>query len=565
MGNLDNIIREAEGLLPVDQFINKCGRDYINKEEWVENPLCDKSKKLEVLAKKIFKTNLPGIYLDNLKIRNLHLGLIHIERQEYNEAFDCFKKIYKTDKDSLYTYTFFSFLASRLQDWQWFIEFTEKHKKGWVVPENLALIADLHPKFESLFPFLKKKNVKLKNLSIRYKHISNSLMKKATKKILKERRDDFVKIFESTNDVYEFSDKLVSPFFIIKKYGRKEGFILEKKLINYYKRYKDLSLPKIIYESNKENIIVFLREAYKTDFLTELENIYGSQKLKPELREKKFEQFREEFGKLMTALANIHANTPNNILKGNEKNEKNYQKDLDSFCEVVNTITKGKLESISSQFKEDYACIIKRLAKAKKVIYKDAYLRNALIPSRLHSEIQLIDFEKSCLAPAQLDLVQVLDFGNFLNDKHKEELMDTYLYTFNVLVENPRNFYNPSKIVKDKKEFKKIFDYACVHRNIMHFRSQSKLLGQGDNSPQTKLYRKASLRNSIKALDKILDYENKRVVEIRVRAHWRGETLVKYYSRKNLCMPLRKYELWDKKRLKRIKSYLESVYRELYQ
>lgn len=582
MGNLDKIIMEAGKLLPLDQFINQFGQNHVNeKGTWIENPLCDKSRELNTLVDVIFKENLSPIYLENSAIKNLHLGLIHTERQEFNEAFDCFKRVYEIDKDSLYTYAFFSFLASHLRNHYLLDELIKKRKKERITPEFLAKSKDLYKKFESIFPFLRKKEYGMKNLSTKYKHISNSLMKEVIKKILKERHTDFIKIFESTNDVYEFSDELLNPFFIIKKYKKKEGFILENELINYYKHCKDLILPSIIYRSNKEHILVFFREDYRTDFLTSLEDVYGVKedvenikKLKTTLTEAEFNNLhwsvRGAFESLIRLLAKIHANTPYDILEGNKKLEKNYKEELDSFCEVVNKLTNDKLNPETNQFKKDYSLIIKRLVRVRKVIYKDAYLKNALLRYRLpHKDsldlIQIIDFEKSCLAPAQLDLVQVLDFGNFLNDKRKEDLINIYLHDFNVLVGKPWNFYNPKRIVKDKKRFKKVFDYACVHRNIMHFRSQSKLLNQGDNSPQTKLYQKLSLENSIHALNRILDYENKRWKEARIGSYWRGGTVIKPHERKILYRPLCKNESWDKKQLIRLKSYLESVYEELYQ
>ncbi len=582
MGNLDRIIMEAEKLLPVDQFIDQFGQNHVDeKGTWIENPLCDKSRELNTLVDVVFRENLPLIYLDNSAIKNLHLGLIHTERWEFNEAFDCFKKVYEIDKDSLYTYAFFSFLASHLRNHHLLDELIKQKKKERITPEFLVKSKDLYKKLELMFPFLREKKYDARNLSIRYRYIADNLMKKVIEKILKERYDDFTKVFESTNDVYEFSDKLLNPFFIIKKYRKKEGFILENKLINYYKRYKDLLLPNIIYRSNKDRILVFFRGDYRTNFLTALENVYGIKedvenirKLKSKLAETEFNNLYWSIGgafeNLVRLLARIHANTPYNLLKGNKKLEKDYKEERDSFCEVVNKLTNNRLNTKIAQFKKDYDLVIKHLARTQKVIYKDAYLKNALLRYKLpHGSssdlIQIIDFEKSCLAPAQLDLAQVLDFGSFLNDKHKEALIDIYLHDFNTLVGKPWNFYNPKKIIKDKKQFKKIFDYACVHRNIMHFRSQSKLLRQGDNSPQTKMYQRVSLENSIQALNRILDYENKRRKEVTISSYWRGETIIKYHKKKILYRPLRKNENWDKKRLIRLKSYLESVYKELYQ
>lgn len=610
MESLDKTIMGAEDLLPVDQFIDQCGRDYINKKaELVRNPLCDKSEKLEVLAEKIFRKNLPEVYLNNSQIKNLHLGLIHIERGEYSEAFDCFKKVYETDENSLYTSAFFSFLASRLRDWHLAVEvmqpwYKRKHKKEWVVP-TLAKSADLYLKFEFLFPFLKKKNTNQKNLSTKYKHITKNLMGETIKKILKERCNDFKKVFESTNDVYEFSDKLLSPLFIIKKYGKNEGFVLERKLINHYKRDKNLKLPEIIYNSNKEGIIVFSKEP-KRDFLTLLENIYEIKKYIEKIKEpinsgffsrkldkkqlhpgifycissepKEYSKtdlqyqsdywIKGSFRLLIEAIARLHANTPYTALKENEKTEIDYQNDLASFCERIDKLTNGKLKNDISQFKEDYRLIIRHLANTQKVLYKDMYLKNELWDvtwgERNLNETQIIDFEKCGLAPAQLDLAQILDFGNFLNNEEKEELIDSYIEKFNLLVEKPWLFYNPSKIIKNREKFKSIFDYACVHRNLLHFRSQSKLLEKGDNSPQTKLYQKISLENSIKALNKMLNHHDKQVRVIGVGPYWKGKTLVKYHSKRNIHRSLRQHKTY-RPQLERIKSFLETAYANIYQ
>lgn len=219
----------------------------------------------------------------------------------------------------------------------------------------------------------------------------------------------------------------------------------------------------------------------------------------------------------LKSLANLNACIPTDLID-KEFTNGGYKEEIQN---VILGFEKDLGKKFSEQFKDEflknYEVIDLVLSSAQKSLYKDAYLKNWIIDDsklfdkknqdvELNSKIIPIDFERCAIAPVQIDLAFLLDFGNFIEDKEKDELIDYYIRCANRF----KGKDDPN-LIFDIKKFKRVFDYACVHRNLLTFRSYSRFIEEGDNSKEAKDYKKISLENSIKALQKLISHEKNNI------------------------------------------------------
>lgn len=225
--------------------------------------------------------------------------------------------------------------------------------------------------------------------------------------------------------------------------------------------------------------------------------------------------FIHHFEHCLEELAKLNANIPKHLIK-KEFMKRDYNKGIPS---VLSSFEKDLNKKFSKRFRnkflKNYDTIDSILSSAPKYLYKDSYLKNWII---IDSDMQFkkvipIDFERCAIAPVQLDLAFLLDFGNFLDsfaysdytkgEDLKEQLIDYYIDKFN----ETSSIKDTSNMISDRKEFKRIFDYARVHRNLLTFNSYSKFIEKGDTSKEAMDYKRISLENSIRVLQKLIGYE----------------------------------------------------------
>jgi len=205
-------------------------------------------------------------------------------------------------------------------------------------------------------------------------------------------------------------------------------------------------------------------------------------------------------------LAELNSDIPKELIK-KEFIKGDYKKEaLDVFTSFEPNLNKKFSIDFKTRFLKNYESIDNVLATAPKFLYKDAYLNNWIITTPDY--ITSLDFERCTIAPVQLDLAFLLDFDQFIEEKEKYYFLDYYIDYFNQINLN-------KSLIPDKKEFKRVFDYACVHRNLLTFRSYNRFIKEGDNREKTAEYRRVSLNNSIKALQKLISYEKDNISELK--------------------------------------------------
>lgn len=246
----------------------------------------------------------------------------------------------------------------------------------------------------------------------------------------------FDRIAETRNPVRVLkSSRFLSQTIVLKDKDRREDLLAEAELTNYIKEFlpDKFGIAEPLYitkEPVEEAYTYVMRHVSGETFLDKL---------------KKYDYFALD--SIVDCLACIHANVPKDIVRKGE---------LDIEFKLRSKLLDPDFNlpsNLADKILENYAPVLKSFENSTYVYNKDAHPENWLV----NSKIVVLDCENNFLVPQQFDLVNLLEYSDYLLDKQKDEAIKKYIssYAGHAKVEG-----------RDLQEFRLAYFNAVVHRAI---------------------------------------------------------------------------------------------------
>ncbi|MCP3683021.1 MAG: aminoglycoside phosphotransferase family protein [bacterium] len=303
---------------------------------------------------------------------------------------------------------------------------------------------------------------------------------------------------ETVNDVYVLGpSKFLSGMFVFKE-GKRENLEKEhgltsyvEKLLSDYNRYDvptPLHVGDDVYKeiaqgmkpSHLERNFLFQKSASQeqgaTDFCYVMRHVAGET-----LYERVKRGENDDFSDVAEFLALLHAKIPEEM---SEKGRLDLEKKLKAGLENEN-LKAG--EDLVAKILDNYTPVFNTFKSAVYGFNKDAHPENWIITE---NGIVAIDIEDKGFTPVQFDLVNLMEYGKYLDDNEKDAVIDAYI--------NAYNEFAGENVIEDKKQFKLTYLNSVVQRAIA--------LSSAWSSPlrvSLHAHRAIVLDNALHAIDRI--------------------------------------------------------------
>lgn len=405
---------------------------------------------------------------------NYSLGLVHITLEENEEAIICLKKALRLEKKEDAHLDFLAEICRSLG----FVYNTlgEYHKAKKYFKEVIKFDPKCVKSYCTLATFFKsrKKRELYITKAVELIHLNPEIY---THEPLEE----------TTNKVYIVREKenrkKGKPLFIFKEKEDRDELEYERRIMSSFycvlenepKYHMPLELFSVVSYKNKFIYVTFHQNGY-----TLLDMMEGSIKSSFMYSFAQAEMMKN-LNDVADFLALIHAKFPAKECKIRKINlrEKLENKLKDENMNLPENLVRKIIENFNPLYDS--------FEESTFVFNKDAHPENWIIHDK---GITALDWEDKGLVPMQFDMVNLMEYGDYLNDKEKDKLIKAYMDAY--------NHYKGEKVTTNKKQFRLIYLNSVIHRAIS--------LCSAWSSPDRPIMgekRGAIMDNAIHAIDRI--------------------------------------------------------------